>query len=191
MPGLGTGPASADLGYEARYGGWNRRNGRLVLIALVFCAVAFLPTVPVWFRVVDLAFFGGGTLLMLAASTGKPVALRVNAAGIMLRRSPVYRRSTMQIYPWPEVEQIIIWRSFKMDYVGVQRTPGAPPLGGRFSGPASQRAAALTTGLPQEVAVTGVPANNWVLDRERLMAAAAQFAPEVRVVDLTARSAPA
>lgn len=172
-------------GYEARYGGWNRRNGRLIVIALVFCAVAFLPNVPVWFRVVDLVFFGGGTLLLLSATAGRPVALRVNATGITLCRSPLYRRSTTQTYYWPDVEQVVIWRAFNMDYVGVRRAPGAPPLSGRFNGGTSRRTAALTSGLPPEVAVTGVPASNWVLDRRRLAAATTQFAPQVAVVDLT------
>jgi hypothetical protein len=178
--------APGETGYETRYGGWHRRNGRLIVIALVFCAAAFLPTVPVWFRVVDLVFFGGGALLLLAATAGRPVALRVNATGITLCRSPLYRRSTTQTYSWPDVELVVIWQAFNMDFVGVQRAPGAPPLSGRFIGRTSARTAARTSGLPPEVAVTGVPANNWVLDRRQLAAATTQFAPHVAVLDLTA-----
>lgn len=182
--------ASGQPGYQARYGGWNRRNLRVVLIALIFCAAAFLPTMPAWLRITDLVFFGGGMLLMLALSLDRPIALRMSADGITLCRSPLYRRSTSQTYPWPEVEQIVIWRSFSMDYVGVRRAPGASPLSGRFIGRASRHVAALTSGLPPDVAVTGVPANNWVLDRQRLAAAAAYFAPQVQVVDLTAARRP-
>jgi len=144
---------------------------------------------PAWLRVTDLVFFGGGAVLILAVSVARPIALRVNAVGITLCRSPLFRRSTRQTYPWPVVEQVVIWRGFNMDYVGVRRAPGAPPLSGRFSGRASRGAAALTSGLPPEVAVTGVAANNWVLDREHLAAAIAQCAPQVQVVDLTTHSA--
>ncbi len=190
-PGIETAAVPPTPGYEARYGGWNRRSLRVLVITLVFCAAAFLPTMPVWLRITDLVFFGGGTLLMLAASMGRPVAVRVNAAGITLRRSPLFRSSTAQTYPWPEVEQVVIWRIFNTDYVGIRQVPGAPPLSGRFSGRTSGRAAALTSGLQPEVGVTGVPASNWVLDRERLTAAVAQFAPHIQVVDLTTPGAPA
>jgi hypothetical protein len=135
---------------------------------------------------VDLLFFGGGTLLLLAASARRPVALRVNATGITLCRSPLHRRSATQTFAWPEIQHVVIWRAFNMDFVGVQRTPDAPPLTGRrFIGRTSGRAAALTFGLPPEVAATGAPANNWVLDRQRLEGTTAQFAPHVAVVDLT------
>jgi hypothetical protein len=190
QPGTETGLPS-ELGYEARYGGWNRRNLRLILITLAFCAFAFVPGFPLWLRIADLVFFGGGTLFLLVASLSRPIAVQVNAAGITLCRSPLYRTSAAQTYMWPEVAQVVIWRGYNMDYVGVRRAPGASPLSGRFTGPASQRAAALTSGLPPEVAVTGVPTNNWTLDRDRLAAAVAQFAPQVQVVDLTAPSAPA
>jgi hypothetical protein len=190
-PGTETAPGTSELGYVARYGGWNRQNLRLVVIALVFCAAALLPTMPLWLRVTDLAFFGGGTLLVLAASLGRPVAVRVNAVGITLRRTPLFRGSTAQTYPWPEVEQIVIWRAFRMDYVGVRRAPGAAPLSGRFNGPTSARVATMTSGLRPEVALTGVAANNWVLDRARLRAAVAQVAPQVQVVDLTTPGTPA
>jgi hypothetical protein len=190
-PGTETAAGPAELEYVARYGGWNRQNLKLVVLALVFCAAALLPTMPLWLRVTDLAFFGGGTLLLLGASLGRPVALRVDAAGITLRRTPLFRGSTAQTYPWPEVEQIVIWGAYRMDYVGVRRAPGAAPLSGRFNGPTSARVAAMTSGLRAEVALTGVPANNWVLDRARLRAAVAQFAPQVQVVDLTTPNATA
>jgi hypothetical protein len=185
QPEIEAAPVTPDLGYEARYGGWNRRSLRLALIALAFCAVAFLPAMPVWLRVTDLVFFGGGMLFLLVVSASRPEALRVDAAGITLCRSPLFRNSATQTKPWPVVGQVVLWRAFNMDYVGVQRAPGAPPLSGRFSGRRSQRVAELTSGLRPEVAVTGVPASTWVLDRERLVAAVARFAPQVRVVDLT------
>jgi hypothetical protein len=78
----------------------------------------------------------------------------------------------------------VLWRFQRLEYIGVQRREGAPEPTGPFTGPAS-RAAARTTarGVDPDVALTGVAANTWALDRKRLVEAVAHFAPPVEVAD--------
>jgi hypothetical protein len=179
------------MSYEARYG-WNRQSWRIIGIALVFCAAALLPTMPLWLKILDLVFFGGGVVLITALSLRAPVAVRVDAQGITLCSSPLYPRSTTRLFPWPDVTSVVIWRGpfsgrvNRLEFVGVERRPGAPALTGRFVGRGSRSAAGLDSpGIPAEVAVARAATNGWVLDHARLTAAVAHFAPAVRVIDTT------
>jgi hypothetical protein len=185
------------MSYEARYG-WNRQSWRLIVIGLAFCAVALLPAIPLWLKVVDIAFFGGGALMMVAASLRRPVAIRVDEAGITLCGSPLFPKSTTRHFPWEDVTRVIIWRGpfsgrvNRLEFVGAERRPGAPPLTGKFVGRRAQYAVRLDSpGIPPEVALSRATNNGWVLDHGKLTAAVAHFAPGVRVVDTTAASFPA
>ena len=185
------------MSYEARYG-WNRQSWRLIAIVLVFCAAALLPGMPLWLKIVDIAFFGGGAVVFAAVSFRRPVAVRVDQAGVTLCASPLYPRQTTRLFPWEDIASVIIWRGTfsgivnKLEFVGVERRPGAPPLTGKFIGQRSQSAARLESpGIPREAAVTRAATNGWVLDHGKLTAAVAHFAPAVRVVDTTARRLPA
>jgi hypothetical protein len=182
--------------YEARYG-WNRQSWRITGIALVFCAAALLPGMPDWLRILDVGFFGGGALIIVVSGLRGPTAVRVDQAGVTLCGSALYAKSTTRLFPWEDVASVIIWQgSFsgrvnRLEFIGVERRPGAPPLAGRFLGrraPASARLAARldSPGVPPEVAVTRAATNGWVLDHGKLAAAVAHFAPGVRVVDATA-----
>ncbi len=178
--------------YEARYG-WNRQSWRLIWIGLIFCAVALLPALPLWLKIVDIAFFGGGTVMLVAASLRRAVAVRVDQAGVTLCASPLFPKSTTRLFPWEDVATVIIWRGpfsgrvNRLEFVGVERRPGAPPLSGKFIGRRAQSAARLEApGIPPEAAVTRAATNGWVLDHGKLTAAVGHFAPAVRMVDLTA-----
>jgi len=178
--------------YEAKYG-WNRQSWRIIGVALVFCVAALLPGMPPWLRILDVAFFGGGAVLIAAASLRGITAIRVDQAGVTLCASPLYPRSTTRLFPWQDVVSVIMWsgafsgRVNRLEYVGVERRPGLPPVTGRFAGRRSRSAAGLESpGVPPDVAVTRAATNGWVLDHARLTAAVAYFAPQVRVIDATA-----
>ena len=96
--------------YEAKYG-WNRQSLRIIVIALVFCAAALLPAFPLWLKILDLAFFGGGAVMFAVISLRRTTALRVDRTGITLCASPVYPRSTTRLFPWEDVARVIIWRA--------------------------------------------------------------------------------
>jgi hypothetical protein len=177
--------------YEARYG-WNRQSWRIVVLALVFCAAALLPAMPLWLKVADIAFFGGGAVLFVVVNLRGTPALRVDQAGITLCASPLYPKSTTRLFRWEDVASVVIWqgpfsqRVNRLEYVGVERRPGCPPITGKFTGRRSQSAARLDSpGIPPEVAVTRAATNGWVLDHDRLTAAVTDFAPLVRVIDTT------
>ncbi len=185
------------MSYEAKYG-WNRQSWRIIGIALVCCAAALLPGMPLWLRLVVIAFFGGGAVMMAAVSFRRPIAVRVDQAGVTLCASPLYPKSTTRVFPWEDVTRVIIWRGpfsgrvSRLEFVGVERRPGALPLSGKFIGRSSQAAARLEApGIPAEAAVTRAGTNGWVLDHGKLTAAVAYFAPGVRVVDTTAGPLPA
>jgi hypothetical protein len=175
--------------YEAKYG-WNRQSWRIIGIALVFCAAALLPGMPLWLKIVDIAFFGGGAVTIAMVSLRGTTAVRVDQAGVTLCASPLYPKSTTRLFPWEHVASVVIWqgpfsgRVNRLEYVGVERRPGTPPITGKFTGRRSRSAARLDSpGIPSEVAVTRAATNGWVLDHGRLTAAVAHFAPGVRVID--------
>jgi hypothetical protein len=177
--------------YETKYG-WNRQSWRIIGIALVFCAAALLPGMPLWLKILDIAFFGGGALMIAVVSLRGTTAVRIDEAGVTLCASPVYPKSTTRLFPWDDVANVVIWqgtfsgRINRLEFVGVERRLGAPPLSGKFIGRRSQSAARLDSpGIPPEVAATRAATNGWVLDHGRLTAAVAHFAPGVRVIDTT------
>lgn len=177
--------------YEAKYG-WNRQSWRIVGIALVFCAAALLPAMPLWLRIADIAFFGGGAVMIAVVSLRGTTAVRVDQAGVTLCSSPLYPKSTTRLFPWEDIASVVIWqgafsgRINRLEYVGVERRPGALPLTGKFTGRRSQSAARLESpGIPPEVVMARAATNGWVLDDGRLTTAVGHFAPGVRVVDAT------
>lgn len=178
--------------YEAKYG-WNRQAVRIIVIALVFCAAALLPGMPLWLKIVDIVFFGGGAVMIAVFSLRGTTAVRVDQAGVTLCASPLYPKSTTRLFPWEDVASVVIWRGpfsgrvNRLEFVGVERRPGAAPITGKFSGRAARSAARLEApGIPPEMAVTRAATNGWVLDHGGLTAAVAHFAPGVRVIDTTA-----
>ena len=167
--------------YEARFRG--RNTGRMVIILLVFCAVVIVLPAALWARIFVLAACGLGLVILLSAGLSRRTALRVDATGVTLCQSPFFR-SAVNFYPWADVRRIVLWRYQRLEFLGVERREGAPEPKGAFTGSASRAAAGKTApGVDPDVAVTGVAANSWALDRQRLVEAVAHFAPAVEVAD--------
>jgi hypothetical protein len=68
-----------------------------------------------------------------------------------------------------------------MPDVGLQRRAGAPPISSR----ARKVNRVLVPHVPAEIIQSSRPINLWRLDRARLDAAVAAFAPQVHVIDIT------
>ena len=180
-----------DMPYEVKYG-WNRLSWGGIGIALVLCAAALLPGMPLWVKIPYIALWGMMAVMIAVASSRGTTAVRVDQAGVTLCSAPLYPKSTTRPFPWEDVACVVIWpgmnsrRITRLEYVGVQRRPGTPPITGKFTGRGSKFGARLDTpGIPPEMAVTRAATNGWVLDHGRLAAAVAHFAPGVRVIDLT------
>src|SRR5262245_33433135 len=159
--------------YEAKFRG--RNAGRMVIILLVFCAVVIVLPAALWARIFVLAACAIGLVILLSAGLSRKTALRVDLSGITLCQSPFFR-SAVNFYPWGDVRRIVLWRCERLEYLGVQRREGAPEPKGAFTGPASRATARKTAhGVDPDVAMTGVAANTWALDRQRLVDAGAHF----------------
>jgi len=161
--------------YEAKYG-LNRQSAALIGVCLAFCVPCILFPTPLWIRIFVIGFFGPGALLCIAISLTRMTALRIDASGVTLRR---YLVRPAVFFPWEDVERLLLWQYPQTWHVGVLRREGAAPL----LMPLNPRVARV--GLPLETAATAVPAAGWFLDRKRLAAAVACFAPTVEVVDAT------
>jgi hypothetical protein len=138
---------------------------------------------PLWLKILVFAFFGRGAVMTAVVSLRGTTAVRVDEAGVTLCTSPLYPKSTTRLFPWQDVASVVIWqgpssgRMNRLEYVGVEHRPGAPPITGKFTGRGSQSAARLDSpGIPLKVALTRAVTNGWVLDHGRLTAVA-HFAP--------------
>jgi hypothetical protein len=162
----------------------------MVIILLVFCAVVIALPAALWARIFVLAACAIGLVILLSAGLSRKTALRVDPSGITLCQSPFFR-SAVNFYPWGDVRRIVLWRYERLEYLGVQQREGAPEPKGAFTGPASRAAARKTAqGVDPDVAMTGVAANTWALDRQRLVEAVAHFAPAVEVADTSTGQLP-
>jgi len=169
--------------YEARFA--SPKTARLAIILLAFCAVVLVLPASLLARIVVVVPCGIGLVILLAAGLSRKTALRVDADGVRLCQSPFFR-SAAAFYPWADLRKILLWRYQRLQYIGVERREGAPEPTGAFAGPASRAAVRRTApGIEPGVALTGAAANTWALDRKRLVAAVAHFAPAVEVVDTT------
>ncbi|GAA5115016.1 hypothetical protein [Haloechinothrix salitolerans] len=176
--------------YEERYGP-NPRSVIFLLVSAVFVGV-FLwpgPDIPILVRVLGLALFGGGSVIMLLLMFSRKTALRVDSSGITLGGSPPRYRATTAFVPWRDVVAVVLWRQrmapgARMDYVGVQRKKGLPPLPGPGTGRLGQRTASvIIPHIPGEVTVASRPVNGWSLDPASLESSVKRVAPHVSVID--------
>jgi len=180
--------AEGNVGYEARYG-WNARSGRAIGISALFVVVGIFAPMSLAFRVLILAFFGGGGALLLGIVCSRRLALRVDAQGITLGGVPPrYRQKTVTV-PWADIEKVVLWKQAlsygqSMPYVGLVRRPEAPAL----AGPKGQQVARGVAGVfhvpvSAETLSASRAVNGWRLDKPRFVAAVKSFAPDVPLDD--------
>ncbi|MEV5158625.1 MULTISPECIES: hypothetical protein [unclassified Streptomyces] len=172
--------------YEVRYG-WDLRTTAIVAAAAVFTAGLAALDVSVVLRVLGIALFGGGGLLMAVNALSRKVAFRVDGEGILLGGSPARYAATTAQVPWEDIAAVVLWRqgtAAGMPWVGVARRPGAGPLPGPGQGEAAHAVVgALVPHVPADVTLASRAMTGWRLDRDRLTAAVARFAPGTPVVD--------
>jgi hypothetical protein len=168
--------------YQARYG-WDPRTMRVVALSAVFTAGLLLPGMPLIARILGFPLFGAGGLFMGYVALSRKVAFRVDGTGVLLGGSPARYGATTSHVPWDDITGLVLWRQHiggtSMPYVGLIRREGAPALPGDDS-----RMRAVLEHLapvPAEVAIASRAVNGWHLDKERLVAAVARFAPAVPV----------
>ncbi|MGA5451997.1 hypothetical protein ACPCVO_35725 [Streptomyces umbrinus] len=170
--------------YQARYG-WDRRTTGIVAGSAAFTAVLLLPGVPLLGQILGLPLFGAGGLLMAYMALSRKVAFRVDETGVLLGGNPARYRATTAHVPWGDITGFVFWRQAvggtSVFYVGVTRRIGAPALPGE--GPAARSAVQRLVPVPPGVAMSSRAVNGWRLDKDRLAAAVAQFAPGTPVQD--------
>ncbi|NEA28339.1 hypothetical protein [Actinomadura bangladeshensis] len=171
--------------YEVRYGPTLKTT-----VMLIGCVVltlgCLLPEVPLHIRVLGVLLFGVGSVVFLAMTFSRQVAFRVDAEGITVAGGPFRYRASLLSVPWTDVKAVVLWKqqaAQNIPYVGVLRhedRPADKPVG---------KARRLLYGavaghVPAEVANASRQVNGWRLDRDRLAAAVAHFAPDVEIIDL-------
>ena len=124
------------------------------------------------------------------AITRRPVAFRVDYAGITLGSDRQLVRRPAVFIPWADVERIVLypgrkaagfgdylWASGELEYIGVQRRDGAQALPyGNEQAPGCP--------VPGVAAGATRPVKGWRLDRERLAAMTAAVAPGILIVEV-------
>ena len=172
--------------YEARYG-WDRRTVGVVAVSAVFTVALLLPGIPLAARILGLPLFGAGGLFMAYVALSRKVAFRVDETGVLLGGSPVRYAATTGHVPWADITGFVLWRQQAGDaslpYVGVTRREGAPALPG--DGPTARAVLAHLVPVPADVATASRAVTGWRLDKNRLVAAVAHFAPGIPVRDLS------
>ncbi|MEU5022925.1 hypothetical protein [Streptomyces milbemycinicus] len=173
--------------YEVRYG-WNRKNVFIIIfLAIGAVSAVTLPDKPLYARILVLPFcIAGGLFTAYSAINGK-VALRVDETGVLLGGNPALRRSGAIHVPWQDITAVVLWRQHSAAsilFIGLARREGAPAVPGGIRGPVGRLAMrALASHFPAGVDISR-PESGWRLERERLGAAVARFAPGVPVVDI-------
>lgn len=116
----------------------------------------------------------------------KLVALRVDREGVLLGGAPARYDAQLAFVPWRDITSIVVWHQRTagngINYIGVQRKPGAPALPGMNSGVSREKAEKLVPHVDYELFLASRPINFWRLDPEGLQAAVDAFAPQVPVV---------
>ncbi|MFB6705737.1 hypothetical protein ACFCW6_13590 [Streptomyces sp. NPDC056333] len=171
--------------YQARYG-WDLKTAGVVALSAVFTAVLLLPGMSLFAQILGLPLFGGGGLFMSYVALSRKVAFRVDETGVLLGGSPARYGATTSHVPWDDITGFVLWRQTaggaSLPYVGVTRRKGAPPLPG--DDPKARAVVEHLVPVPAEVAPASRAVTGWRLDKDRLAAAVAHFAPEIPVRDL-------
>jgi hypothetical protein len=185
---VGESDVVSDTVYLANYG-WTAKSALVVIVCAGFAAAGFV----MWsdnpmIAGLAIVFFGGGGLVYAIGLMRGKLALRVDAEGITVGRSPIVRELTGRTVLWADVVSVVLFvqktSNATTTYVGVQRAEGLAPLPGSPGAVAMKMSKALLPGIPADVLATSVPVNGWRLDEERLARTLALVAPSVPVLDV-------
>ena len=170
-------------GYEERY----RLTRKDVAPPIVYVVLSVVSVI--WLHSLVIIVVGGAAMLpYIILIAGRRLAFRADCTGITLGVNPTGRKFYATRIPWANVEKIVLytlrWHSRgeiagsagTRDYIGIQRSEGAPPL------PHGNQPA-LNCPEPRVAAGATRDITTWQLDRNRLAAVIAVVAPAVRIVD--------
>lgn len=174
--------------YLAKYG-WTPKSALVVIVCAAFAAIGFFMwTDNLMIAGLTIVFFGGGGLVYAVGLMRGKLALRIDAEGITVGRSPLVRQLPGRTVPWSDVVSVVLFAqktsNTTMIYLGVQRREGLAPLPGSPGAVAMKMSKALLPGIPADVLATSVPVNGWRLDEERLARTLALVAPSVPLLDV-------
>ncbi|MFF2847287.1 hypothetical protein ACFVT5_13220 [Streptomyces sp. NPDC058001] len=172
--------------YEARFG-WDRKTIVIVITCAVFALCLLVATAPLALRSAGLLLSAGGGLFMSYAAMSGKVAFRVDETGVLLGGNPARYQATTARIPWRDIEAVVCWRQHtaaSIPHVGLAlRADAAPVPGATRSRIGRATVRALVPHLPADVVAVSRPVSGWRLDRDRLAAAMAEFAPGVPMKD--------
>ncbi len=128
------------------------------------------------------AYFTRSPLQLLSGAGWKRlVAFRVAGAGVLLGGAPARYEAQTAFVPWGDIASFVVWQQRMagppMDYVGVRRRAGAPPLPGMNSTLRPEQTAKLAPHVEHELFLASRPVNRWRLDLQSLQTAVDAFAP--------------
>ncbi|WP_144119963.1 hypothetical protein [Catellatospora sichuanensis] len=176
--------------YEERYRP-TPKTRRVIAISFLFTAALLVTPVNALTRILGLALFGVGGVIMAIGAFSRKVALRVDGTGITLGGSPLRHAATTAHVPWAEAQAVVRWRqelAQNLPWIGVLRPHDAPPVPGTPTGPAGKLMAGFgyaVSGAPDpRLVAAGRAINGWRLDLDRLTTAGRHHAPDVDVHDM-------
>ncbi|MFI6344397.1 hypothetical protein [Streptomyces sp. NPDC050560] len=134
------------------------------------------------------------TPLQLLSGMGmrRLVAFRVDEKGVLLGGAPARYASQTAFVPWAHITSVVVWHlrtaGPATPYIGVARTPGAPPLPGANSRLTPEEAAELAPHVEYDLFLASRPITSWRFDPRRLQAAVDAFHPATPVLAYTQRA---
>ncbi|GAA0571533.1 hypothetical protein GCM10010390_88360 [Streptomyces mordarskii] len=135
--------------------------------------------------------------LLFGVGWKRLLMLRVEHAGVILGGTP----KQTAFVPWQDITAVVIWRRYLrdvttlgqlrlftpsdewIDFVGVRRHPGAPPLPGPNSKLRPEQTAKLARHIDHDLFLASRAIRLWRFDLERLRSAVGAFAPHIPVRD--------
>ncbi|MEU4616603.1 hypothetical protein [Streptomyces umbrinus] len=124
--------------------------------------------------------------LLSGAGWKRLVAFRVDGEGVLLGGAPARYEAQTAFVPWEDITSVVLWQQRmagpSMDYIGIQRRAGAPPLPGANAKLRPDQTAKLAPHVEHELFLASRPINRWRLDPQELQAAVDAFAPGIPVL---------
>lgn len=185
---MGESDMASQTVYLAKYG-WTPKSVLLVIVSAAFTvACFFMWAANPLIAGLGIALFGlGGVAYVVGLLRGK-LALRVDAEGITVGRSPLVRELPGRTVPWADVVSVVLFiqkaSSTTVTYVGVQRREGFDHLPGSPGATALKMSKRLLPSIPVDVLATCVAVNGWRLDEESLAKTIELVTPSVPLLDV-------